>query len=317
MKILCAGQIVADILACPIEKVDFNVDTCKVDQIKIRSGGDAQNVAVDLARLGNHVGFCGCVGDDLLGSFLLNTLLESGVYNEYISILPDVSTSSCLCIINKEGDRSFFYYGGANEIFSEEQVTDTMLSAYDHLHVGGVFLLPSFDGEGTAGLLARARNMGLTTSMDITWDVNGRWSQLIGGVYRYLDIFFPSIKEAEKLAETDSVEEMANFFLENGVGTVVIKLGKSGCYTRNRQQSFFSNAFQVEATDTTGAGDAFVAGFLTAMGQGSDYYVCSQWGNAVAAHAVSSLGATDGVPDRRTIENWLAERNIKDMERFL
>lgn len=309
MKILCAGQIVADILVCPVEKIDYNVDTCQVDQIKIRSGGDALNVAVDLGKLGNQVGFCGCVGNDLLGRFLLNTLEENGVNKDNLSILPEVSTSSCLCLINKNGDRSFFYYGGANEIFTDKMVTDSLLSAYGHLHIGGVFLLPSFDGTGTADLLARAQRMGLTTSMDVTWDVSGRWSKLIDGAYKYLDVFLPSIKEAENLAGSSSVENITRYFLDEGVGTVVVKLGKSGCFTSNRLQSFFSSAYQVEAIDTTGAGDAFVAGFLTAWIQGYELNVCSQWGNAVAAQAVAAIGATEGVPDRKTIEKWMASRN--------
>ena len=217
MDVLCVGQLAADILVRPVERVDFGVDTRRVDGIDIRSGGDSLNVAIGLAKLGNRVGFCGKVGQDQLGDYLAGVIRAAGIDDSGLARTAETTTCACLVLINGRGDRSFFYHGGANELFSPADVDEGLLAAASIVYAGGTYLLPRFDGDGAARLFARARSAGKLTAMDVTWDVTGRWLSVIEPCLPHLSFFMPSIREAEKIAGTADPPEIAAFFEARGV----------------------------------------------------------------------------------------------------
>jgi sugar/nucleoside kinase (ribokinase family) len=310
--ILVAGQIVADVLVRPVERVDFTLDTQRVDSFRLVNGGDAMNVAVDLAKLGSSVAFCGRIGADGLGRFLLEKLEALGVEASSVARDAEAPTATCLCLINRAGERCFFYCGGANDRMRQEDVTDAMLKHCRAVHVGGTFLLPGMDGDGTAALLKRAHAAGCRTSMDVTWDTTGRWNSLLSPCYPSLDLFMPSLNEARCIAGTDDPAAIADYFLCRGVRTVVVKLGARGCYVREAGQSFYGGIFPVPPpVDTTGAGDAFAAGFLHAGLRSLGLRECAKWGAAAAARAILEVGATDGVPGGRELEAWMKQADYQ------
>ena len=188
MDVLCVGQLAADILVRPVERVDFGVDTRRVDGIDIRSGGDSLNVAIGLAKLGNRVGFCGKVGQDQLGDYLAGVIRAAGIDDRGLARTTETTTCACLVLINGRGDRSFFYHGGANELFSPADVDEGLLAAASIVYAGGTYLLPRFDGDGAARLFARARSAGKLTAMDVTWDVTGRWLSVIEPCLPHLEL---------------------------------------------------------------------------------------------------------------------------------
>ena len=108
-----------------------------------------------------------------------------------------------------------------------------------------------------------AQSKGKTTSMDVTWDTTGRWLSVIKPCLPHLDLFMPNEKEASLITGQKTPEKMAEFFLKYGVKIAVIKLGAKGAYIRSGNEEFYQTAFESEVTDTTGAGDSFVAGFLS------------------------------------------------------
>lgn len=160
---------------------------------------------------------------------------------------------ACLVLINTKGDRSFFYHGGANELFSPHDVDETMVAEAAIVHVGGTYLLPRLDGEGAAGLFERAQAAGKLTSMDVTWDVTGRWLSVIEPCLPHLSYFMPSIREAERIAGRSEPDAIAAFFEDRGVGTTVIKLGEKGCYVKQRGKPGFSiKGFRTQVGATGG-----------------------------------------------------------------
>jgi len=101
---------------------------------------------------------------------------------------------------------------------------------------------------------------------------------------------------------------MARFLQDEGAETVVIKLGREGCYVKGRKCAFYQPAYAVETVDTTGAGDAFVAGFLTGTLKQWSLVKCAQFASAVSAHCVQSLGATAGIPEYDDIVRFIKQR---------
>jgi sugar/nucleoside kinase (ribokinase family) len=297
MDVLCVGQLAADILVRPVNRVDFGVDTKRVDGIDIKNGGDCLNVALGLRKLGASVAFAGLVGHDQFGEYLRGVVISAGIDGQGLRRTAEARTCSCLVLINSAGERTFFYYGGANDLFSLVDLDMAQLDRASIIHVGGTYLLPRFDGEGAAKLFAEARKRGKLTSMDVTWDTTGRWLSVIEPCLPFLSFFMPSIREAEQIAGTDVPEDIAAFLQEKGVRTAVIKLGAKGCYVKHgAEPGYYSSAFRTEVVDTTGAGDSFVAGFLTGVLKGWESKECAAFACAVAAMNIRAIGATAGIP---------------------
>jgi sugar/nucleoside kinase (ribokinase family) len=303
------GQLAADILVRPVDHVDFGVDTKRVECIDIKNGGDCLNVALGLRKLGATVGFSGLVGSDQLGAYLRGVASGAGIDTRGLRATADARTCSCLVLIGSGGERTFFYYGGANDLFSLADVDRDSVRSASIVHIGGTFLLPRFDGEGAARLLSDARAEGKLTSMDVTWDVTGRWLSVIEPCLPHLSFFMPSIREAEQIAGTDDPRHIAAFLQERGVGTAVIKLGEKGCYVKpGLEPGFFFPAFPVEVVDTTGAGDSFVAGFLTGVLRKLDPMSSAELACAVAAMNIRAVGATAGTPTFDEARRFIQER---------
>jgi len=296
MKILCVGQMVVDILVQGMDVLDFSIDTHRVSDISFRNGGDCLNTAIDLKRLGNEIGFTGLLGDDILGRYLLEVLENNRIETRGIRITDKARTSSVIVAINSNGERVFFYYGGANDLFSFNDINQDEIRQFGIIHVGGTFLLPGFDGDGTAKLFELAHRHGKFTSMDVTWDTTGNWMQTIEPCLKHLDIFMPSSGEAEKITGETCPESMAKALIDKGIKNVIIKLGKEGCYVNTFGENFYFPAYKVPVVDTTGAGDAFVAGVLTGISKGWNIGKSVQFASAVSAFCIQTLGATTGIP---------------------
>lgn len=310
MDILCVGQLVTDILVKPVENIDFTIDTKRVEQISVKNGGDCLNTAIDLAKLGNKVGFSGKVGDDIFGDFLLKTIKSYDIDSRGLKIEKGALTSSVIVLINDKGERVFLYHGGTNDTFCYNDIDISIIDECRIVHAGGIYLLPQFDGAGVAKLFKLARSRGKITSMDITYDTTGRWLDVIRPCLKYLNIFMPSYNEAKFITCRESPEDIAGFLQNEGVETVVVKLGKQGCYVKGQVKGFFLPAYDVPVVDTTGAGDSFVAGFLTGLLQEWDLQRCAQFATAVSAHCIQQVGATTYIPSFNDIVEFI-EKNSK------
>jgi sugar/nucleoside kinase (ribokinase family) len=305
MKILCVGQMVADILVQGINTLDFSVDTQRVSNIFIKNGGDCLNTAIDLRRLGNNIGFIGLVGNDILGQYLLDVLKNNQIETQGVRITDKARTSSVIVAINSNGERVFFYYGGTNDLFGFEDVKLAEIEQFDIIHVGGTFMLPRFDGDGAAKLFELAHQFGKLTTMDVTWDTTGRWMQIIEPCLKHLDLFMPSVGEAEKITGETQPENMAKVLMGQGVKNVIIKLGKEGCYVNALGENFYFPSYDVPVVDTTGAGDSFVSGILTGISRGWNIKKSVRFASAVSAFCIQALGATTGVPSFEKVIDFM------------
>ncbi|MBO8138162.1 MAG: carbohydrate kinase family protein [Desulfotomaculum sp.] len=294
-EVLCLGIIVADLVAKPINSYPRQGELVLADDIQLHLGGCAASSAVALSKLGYKTRVCGMVGQDGLGSILIDNLKKYGVDTSFISRTSKAGTSTSMVLVDPSGERSFIHSIGANGIFSAEHFEKESLDGIKIMHVAGSLLMPAFDGEPCAEILSLARSQGITTTLDTAWDDSGRWMKAIAPCLPYLDVFIPSLAEAKMLAGRDEPGEIAQVFLDKGVKVVVIKLGGDGCYIRSRGTEYTIPAYKVNALDATGAGDCFVAGFLAGMLQGLSMPECGRLANAVGAMSVTAVGAVTGV----------------------
>jgi sugar/nucleoside kinase (ribokinase family) len=296
IDVLCIGQVVADVVAQPFSSFNLQHGAVGVDSIEVTNGGDASNASVNLTKLGNRVALVGRVGADDLGKMVLDRIKENGVAVNGIHVSETDRTSTCIVLIHEDGEHFFIYTPAANNSLCSDDVDRRLIERAKIVHFGAVFSLPGLEGPGMVEILRYAKELGHTTSMDLSGSAETMSLDKVEQVFPNLDYLLPSIIEAEGLAKTPDPEKAAAIFLSAGVSNVVIKLGGDGCYMANREESGYVAAFSVDkVVDTTGAGDAFVSGFLSGVVRGRTFRDCVRLGNAVGALAVRKAGATAGV----------------------
>ncbi|MFQ6059321.1 MAG: carbohydrate kinase family protein [Anaerolineae bacterium] len=311
LDVLCLGIFVADTLAKPIERMPAWRQLALVDHVELHTGGCANNTAIGLARLGLRAGAMGKVGQDGFGDFILQNLKREGVDIRGMRRDSQANTSFTFVMIAPDGERCFFHYIGANGALSYEDIDLSLIQEAQILHVAGSFVMPRFDGPPTARILQRAREMGVITALDTVWNASIDAYEVIKPCLPHLDYFLPSFEEAQLIAKreapadgsAESPRSVAAFFLDHGVGTIGLKMGAEGCYLRTRDQELHVPAWKVDVVDTTGAGDAWVAGFLAGVTKGWDLDQTGRFANAVGALCVTAIGTTAGL---RSMEETLA-----------
>lgn len=294
--VVCIGQMAADIVVRSVPSFRFETDTTEVNSITLTNGGDAFNTAVDLAAMGVEASLVGRVGDDHLGAILIDRAKSAGIDTGAILAATGDSTCTCVVLIDESGERRFIYTGGANRNLCRDDVDISRITKNRIVHFGGVFGLPALEGAGMAEIAREARQAGCITTMDVTWDNDGVWLPKIEMVLPHLDYFLPSMNELKHIAGTDDPERAAEFMLSLGVSRVVIKMGAEGCLIADGNTFESVDGYRVaRVVDTTGAGDAFIAGFLAGLLKEQSVYDCARLANAVGACAVQAVGATAGV----------------------
>lgn len=303
--ILVVGNVCFDLIAKPIDRFPEKGSLVPVEQLELHSGGCAVNTANALAKLGVPVRVVGKVGDDIFGNFLLEDLKANGVNIRYVVATDQALTSTTFVVVSSDGERSFFHFEGSNADFRLEDVDLASLEDAQIMHIAGELAMPQFDGQPTADLLRQAKEAGLTTSLDTSWDKRGRWLSALQPCFPYLDVFLPSLAEAKMITGESDVGRMGDFVMEQGVKMLGLKLGSQGCYLRSQEEELTIPAYQVECQDTTGAGDCFAAGFLTGLRQGWDLETTGKFALAVGALCVTALGATTAVPALAQVQEFI------------
>jgi sugar/nucleoside kinase (ribokinase family) len=306
-KVICLGISVVDVMAKPVNQVPEKGKLSLVDSINLHTGGCAVNTAIDLIKLGEEAGIIGLVGNDGFGSFLIDALKSEGVSTEGLAVKKGVNTSASVVLSNSDGERSFIHCYGANSELCEQDVDFNIIKQSEILFVAGSLLMPKLDGIPTANILRKAKELGKFTVLDTAWDPTGRWMKAIGPCLPYVDLFIPSLEEAAMLSAKDNEKEIAKDFIEKGAGNVVIKLGEKGCYINSEGFEGYISAYSVKALDTNGAGDSFVAGFITGLLNKWSFEKCGIFANAVGAHCVQAVGASTGIKNKDEILHFIHE----------
>lgn len=292
--VLCAGLMVMDVVASGVDRTVFDRDTTYAGHILHATGGDALNVAINLANLGARVCMSGAVGDDFASGGVLGRLKKYGVFADYVQKMEGEVTATSIVLCTPGGDRHFVYQAGANDRYDASALTDAALARAGILFVGSFLGLPMLDGEPLIQLMCRARSQGLQTAMDACGGSRAADKPaLLLKILPYLDVFFPSEEEAAFLGGGREPRDAARYFVEKGARLAGVKLGGRGCFLTDGNWGEAVPALPCEdPLDTTGAGDAFMAGFLRGMTLGLPPSRCARMGVAMGSRCIQSLGAT-------------------------
>lgn len=292
--VLDIGIIVADMpVKLPVGALDFKADTIRVPNLDIMPGGDAANSSIVLAQLEKKVALLGALGNDGIGNLVRGAVSARGVDTANVRMKDGVQTSVSIVLVNSEGDRTFVCTRGNNITLCAQDLDDALIGETRHINLSSLFAHPLLEKEGGPEFFEKAKNAGVTISADVGHDNYNTGFSGVKRLLAFIDIFMPSYTEAKYMSGETDPGRMARFFTERtGEKTVVIKLGSEGCYVHHKGKGYTVPAFSVDAVDTSGAGDNFVAGFLSAYLDGMPVRDCARFACAVAAVSVRHLGAT-------------------------
>ena len=296
MDVLSLGIYVVDVLGRPIDEFPEKGKLVLFDELEIHTGGCANNTAIALTRLGLSAGAMGKVGTDAFGDLILQKLRDNGIDTGGMQQDPGSSTSFTFVAVASDGERTFYHYIGANGELCEADLDWEVIKSAKILHIAGALVMPRFDGAPMANVLQKAKTLGITTSLDTAYDATGKWMETLEPCLPYVDMFLPSIVEAQQLTGLSDAREIAQFLRRSyGIHTIAIKMGEDGSYVSTPEREHFATAYPVTAVDATGAGDAYVAGFLAGTLMGWDLKATAELASATGAACVTAIGTTAGI----------------------
>jgi sugar/nucleoside kinase (ribokinase family) len=304
-EVFCVGNAVADLLARPVDNLVPPGASQPLEDVALAPGGNGVNTAVALARLGVSVRVAAAIGNDRFGQFMRDRVRAEGIDDAGLVTLDGARTSTSIVLIETSGERRFLHLRGVSAVFSGGHLDWGQVEGARIFHYASALALPAFDETSLEPALKRARELGCLTSINICWDVRGRWLKTLQPALAHTDFIFPNQEEGRQLTGESDPAAIAARLRGWGVRTVIVKLGAAGCYVDSPQGAFVSTGFAVQPLDTTGAGDCFAAGFLAALCRGQSLTLAARYANATGAFATLGLGGADSAPTIPQLEAFL------------
>lgn len=296
-RVVILGDLLQDVLVELREPLAPSDDARA--NIRTGAGGSAANVAAHLARLGLETHLVCRVGDDISGRELLGELERDGV-TLYATRDDSRTTGRVVVLVNPGGERTMLTDRGASRYLGPEDLPNSLFRSGGHLHLSGYSFFEPAPREAALTAMRLARESGMTLSVDpssasLLASVGpGRFLEWTGGA----DLCFPNLEEGTALTGKREPEEVVDRLCEHYVG-VVLKLGSGGAmYGVKGRYALRVPTESVGVADTTGAGDAFCAGFVALWLAGESPERALRRGNQLAAGVIGNVGARGG-PDQR------------------
>ena len=276
------------------------------------AGGAVTNLLCAASQCGSKTGFIGKVGRDMHGSFLKQAMVNAGVDMHALIEADDVFTTLAFVALKPSGEREFSFARkpGADTQLRTDELDREMLNHTRIFHTGSLSLTQEPARSATYEAIDIAKAAGAVISYDPNYRAS-LWSSKDEAI-RYMrslivtaDIMKVSDEELPLLTGESDPERATDVLLDQGVKLVAVTLGAKGAFIRVRSESRLVPGFRSNAIDTTGAGDAFNGGFVTALAEGKDIFEAARFGNAVGALSVTKIGTAPAMPHRSEIDRFL------------
>ncbi len=271
-------------------------------ELSITLGSSSAIFAHNLSSLGNKVGFSSCIGSDPFGEICIHRLGASGVDLSRVRRLAGKTTGLTI-ILPQRQQRYILTYPGTMYDLSEKDLDLRYVFDAKHLHVSSYFLQKAIRPK-LIDIFRKAKEAGLSTSLDTNDDPEDRWPADVQLLLKYVDILLPNQREACKLAQVEDVARAADI-LSQKVSILVIKRGPQGALARVGKERYVGYPPVVNATDVVGAGDSFDAGFVHQFIRGAKIQECLKFANIAGALSVTRAGGTEAFRDAKHRQEFL------------
>lgn len=294
--ILTVGELLVDMIA---------EDYGESDTYHKYFGGSPSNIAMNVKKLGINSLVASAVGNDGLGTFLINHLDKAGMDTTCIQKV-DYATSMVVISKSKDTPVPIFYRDADYHLSYTEKLENALVnSKVVHFSCWPISKQPSRDV--IMKVIETARQNNLLVCFDpnfhpMVWQKGEDGIAYIKSLIQKVDIIKPSEDDAERLFGKDSHENQIAKFLDLGAKLVIMTIGKDGAIISNGKETAAFDSLATEVVDTTGAGDAFWSGFYTAIVKGSTIREALRSGFAVSAYKLKYTGAVVDLPALEDIE---------------
>lgn len=289
-----------------VNKIAGEDDESFIEDINLSCGGSAANTIIGLSRLGMNVALIGKVADDQEGKLLTSNLEDEGVITSEIIKSKGGRSGSVMGFVDPHGQRALYADPGVNDGIKIDEIDLDVASKTKILH------LTSFVGDSIQAQEELLHNIpgDVKVSLDPGRIYAEKGTKRLGKILERTDILLLNETELKLLTEKkyktieDEIESLRIFDID----IIVVKRGEEGSYTTDGEQSHFTKAFPTECKDTTGAGDAYNAGFLFGIINGENLEDSCILGNYVASCSVEDFGATKNLPESSKLNDLLKNK---------
>ncbi len=278
-----------------VNKIAKEDEEVYIKNINISCGGSAANTIIGLSKLNLNTAIIGKVAKDDEGQFLLRNLKKEGVNTRGLIRTSEGRSGQVIGFVDMEGQRALYVDPGVND---DIKITEVSL---DLAYNTKIIHLTSFVGKSIK--IQETLLEELPSKVKVSFDPGKLYVEkglnYITEILNRTDMLLINEKELNILTDKKykTIEEKIESLKSLEIGIIIVKLGNKGCYATDGSSSLYIEAFQVECKDTTGAGDAFNAGFLYGILEGKTLRDSCILGNYVASCSVENFGAIKGLPD--------------------
>ena len=315
-RIVTLGEVVADVYR---ERSSSEVEL----PFTARPGGAPANVAVAAARLGVESAFVGRLGDDLFGEFILAALDASGV-DTSAALRQPPPTRTTLAFVEQaeDGDREFTFYRSvpaADELLSSGDISREILSGASFANFGSIPLVAEPVRSATRTFAELANELGVAVAFDVNlrahlWESLDAFREAVDPLLDLSTVVKLSEDELSPVLGTEDPDEAAGMLLARGVSLALVSMGERGAMYITAAFRGSVPSFPIDGiVDTTGAGDAFLAGTLAHLSESAAWLddeavvrEAVRRGTAAGALACTQFGAMQGLPTREELERFMA-----------
>ncbi len=253
---------------------------------KRTSGGSAANTIHGLAHLGVETGFIGKVGNDETGDFFYKDLQDNNI--KPLILRSKTESGRAIALVSPDSERTFATFLGAAVELSPSDLNDEMFMGYNYLHVEG-YLVQNHDLLSEIAEKAKKNHMKISLDLASFNIVEENIDFLRPFAEDFIDIIFANEEEASSF--TGKEPEGALDAIAAMCETAVVKVGKKGSFVKSGNEKHAIDPVRSSPVDTTGAGDAYAAGFLFGLANNYSLDKCGKIGSVIAGKVIEGTGA--------------------------
>jgi len=287
-KVLCVGRVYSDLVFSDMAKIPRPGEEVFAGRLSIHAGGGAFITGAYLVAAGLRTGLCAILPSGPFAQAIAGDVKGAGLDLSHCQsaandVDPQITVAMALA-----SERAFLTRRSGPSV---PKTIDYALDdpALRHLHIAELATL--FDNPD---LVARARQRGLSVSLDCSWDEEVISAEGAHLLFEGIDLFLPNEKEIRTLLNIEGELEKAGKQISALAGMVAVKQGRAGAMLFAKTRVIRTPALAAHVIDTTGAGDAFNAGFISAWLDGASKKECLDRGNQYGAEAVKYAGGASG-----------------------
>ena len=304
--IVFIGTAILDTVIKGFDPKPVSVAGYRAESGSINAGGEGVNGSIASAKLGMKSALLCFLGNDQAGDLIEVELEKNGVDTSCIVRTSQNPTPVTTIFVAEDGNRKSITNNAHKYNFHPEQYTDRFTDT-KAVVIGSLFRAPFNDPDVIRAVVSEAHSRGIPVFAD-TKIPNFRKLTLdeIADSLSMIDFITPNEDEARFFTGEEEPEKMARVFLEKGVKNVALKLGGKGCLLMNNDETIFMPAHSINVVDATGAGDNFMAGFVSELIRGSDVRDALAFANACGAICTMAVGTGTALQNREQVLKMLS-----------